>query len=168
MSEMQSPMSSFMLDVMRIVRCTEHIFNIAVQTALNAITETNFEVEVPAADTTASEGEGWARYSTAALDRCAKEVLSKKEAYRIALSSDPVGIVRKLINGCCASHLRREDLQAAIVHFNDTLPKGEVKLHVLELLRDMEVRWSSTFLMIDRLLYLYRVCTLTRHRAHHC
>ena len=78
--------------------------------------------------------------------------------YALALSRDPIQLLRSLINDCRASSQRREDFLATIDEGNRSKDWADGKeLPVAELLRDMEVRWSSTYLMIDRALELYQV-----------
>ena len=94
--------------------------------------------------------------------------------YRDALQGDPVGRVRKLVSECRASGQRRSKLRTVIRNGNEmkswpqtmidfdspTLPdalKTGGKLPEVQLLRDCETRWSSTFLMITRVLTLYPV-----------
>ena len=80
-------------------------------------------------------------------------------AYAIALDSDVVGKVRSLVSACRASGQRREDLRSTIMEGNSSksFPDGK-ELRNVQLLRDMDVRWSSTYLMIDRVIELYPVC----------
>lgn len=94
--------------------------------------------------------------------------------YGDALQGDPIGRVRKLVSDCRASGQRRRALQDVIRDSNkmkswpqtvmdfdslmlpDALKTGGV-LPDVQLLRDCETRWSSTFLMITRVLTLYPV-----------
>lgn len=71
--------------------------------------------------------------------------------------------------------MRRKGLAETIKEGNDS-PGGwnGEKLRVLQLLKDVETRWSSTFLMIDRMLELYPVRThpaihlVKLYTKHHC
>ena len=90
------------------------------------------------------------------------------EEYRKALAADIIGIVRKLVSACWASGQRREDFVLTILEGNEagswTDSNGNpLPLPVLQLLRDCETRWSSTFLMLDRVLTLLPV--RTSHRS---
>lgn len=82
--------------------------------------------------------------------------LQANPAYAEALARDPVKIARQLVAVCHASGQRREELKQVIVqgnregHFPEPLPE-------VQLLRDVDTRWSSTFMMIDRVLTLYPV-----------
>ncbi|KAL1684960.1 ribonuclease H-like domain-containing protein [Schizophyllum commune] len=77
-----------------------------------------------------------------------------------ALSSDVVAAARAIVVALRASGLRREDLSEVIRIGNlekvwrDQHGKP-VALPDVTLLRDVDTRWSSTFLMINRLLVLY-------------
>lgn len=76
--------------------------------------------------------------------------------YRTALEADVVMSARQLVTACRASGQRRDD-------FADVIRDGNIQgawgkegesLRAVVLLKDMEIRWSSTFLMIDRVLEL--------------
>ena len=56
-----------------------------------------------------------------------------------------------------ASGQRREDFAMVISDGNKAGIFGPEGLREVVLLKDMDVRWSSTFLMIDRVLELYPV-----------
>ena len=86
------------------------------------------------------------------------------QGYRTALTSDVVGTARKLVTACRTSGQRREDFTLTIWEGNEagSWKDSEGKrflLPVLQLLRDCEIRWSSTFLLLDRVLTLLPVCT---------
>ena len=88
------------------------------------------------------------------------EALRADPAYADALQNDPVKRARQLVTACRASGLRREAFAKTITEGNESGAFGEGKqLRQVQLLRDVSTRWSSTFLMIDRLLELYPVCT---------
>ncbi len=79
-----------------------------------------------------------------------------------ALSHDPVGKIRNLVAYCRQSDRRRIEFRATIEDGNQAqLWEDEqgnpIQLPLLQLLRDCETRWSSTFLMIKRALHLYPV-----------
>ena len=86
------------------------------------------------------------------------------EEYRTALAADIIGMARKLVTASQVSGQRREDLELTIREGNQagswTDSKGDpLPLPELQLLRDCETRWSSTFLMLDRVLTLLPVRT---------
>ena len=82
-------------------------------------------------------------------------------AYKQAILANPIGKKRGLVAACRSSGQRRRQLKQTIIDGNLTgywkgkLPGGGEKLPLVNLLRDCETRWSSTFLMVDRaLLYI--------------
>lgn len=77
-------------------------------------------------------------------------------SYAEALTSDPVGQTRKIVGVCRASGGRRKDLTSTIEEGNKSKSWGEV-IRVVQLLRDCETRWSSTYNMVDRTMELYPV-----------
>lgn len=83
--------------------------------------------------------------------------------YCAALAADVIGTARKLVAACRVSGQRREDFELTICEGNEagswTDSEGNpFSLPVLQLLRDCETRWSSTFLLLDRVLMLLPVC----------
>ncbi|KAL1691530.1 hypothetical protein GGG16DRAFT_53277 [Schizophyllum commune] len=78
-------------------------------------------------------------------------------AYQDALKADVVSKARKLINAIRSSGQRREAFEKSIKTQNDKGGWGDPPqlLRVVGLLRDVDTRWSSTLVMIDRLLELY-------------
>lgn len=81
------------------------------------------------------------------------------EEYRTALTADIVGTVRKLVAASRNSGQRREDFELTIREGNKAgswmdSEGNSLPLPVLQLLRDCETRWSSTFLMLDRVVTL--------------
>lgn len=87
------------------------------------------------------------------------------DGYRAVLEADVIGTTRKLVTACRASGQRREDLKLTIKEGNEAGSwidsEGDpFSLPILELLRDCETRWSSTFLLLDRVLTLLPVRTL--------
>lgn len=77
--------------------------------------------------------------------------------YARAVESNPVGHTRNIVAVCRKSGQRREELQRVIVSGNEQCVWA---LRTVQLLRDCETRWSSTFNMIDRLIELYPVSNL--------
>ncbi len=75
----------------------------------------------------------------------------------MALKNDAVARVRRLVQACRALDERRKELRAIIVEGNASKSWGELPLPLHQLLKDVDTRWSSTFLMIDRALTLYLV-----------
>ncbi|KAJ7189942.1 hypothetical protein GGX14DRAFT_382718 [Mycena pura] len=96
------------------------------------------------------------------------QLLRDNVAYWQALFHDPVGSARSLVTACRASGQRRDA-------FEDTIKEGNKEggfgdplevLRVVGLLKDVETRWSATFLTIDRLLEQYLVCFLLNEFHH--
>lgn len=88
---------------------------------------------------------------------------SETERYLQALESLPVDACRSSVFACRSSGLRREAIRQLIIDGNAMgrfqLPSGLAYIvPLLELLRDMPTRWSSTYNMIKRYLVLYPVC----------
>lgn len=71
--------------------------------------------------------------------------------YATAVQSDPVGRTRQIVTTCRKSGQHREGLQKLIATGSDT------NVRLVQLLRDCETRWSSTFNMIDRFIELHPV-----------
>ena len=89
-----------------------------------------------------------------------------EKAYNNALANDPVVRCRSLVAACRASGQCREDFMATIEEANSTsaFPDGQ-PIRCIQLLRDVDTRWSSIFLMIDRVLELYPISTYLFFRA---
>lgn len=90
------------------------------------------------------------------------------QAYSDALASDPVARCRSLVTTCRASGQRREELMNMIKEGNTSNAWGkedeeDIRLREVQLLRDVDTRWSSTFLMIDRVLELYPASSIFSH-----
>ncbi len=79
-----------------------------------------------------------------------------RRPYANALRYDVVGLARTLVTKCRASDQRRKELRSIITEGNEGGGWGENSepIALLQLLKDVDTRWSSTFLMIDRLLEL--------------
>ncbi|KAJ7604850.1 ribonuclease H-like domain-containing protein, partial [Roridomyces roridus] len=109
------------------LRCFPHVINLAVGAFLTALSK------IP---TAGGSGVWW------------------------ALGGDPVAQARTLVTACRSSGQRREALVRIIKAGNEAHDWGNVddeefELRVVGLLKDVDTRWSSTFLMIDRLLEQY-------------
>ncbi len=120
---------------MLLPRCFPHIVNIAVQTILKELKDNPFFPVV----------------------ECGADILADElVSYAEALNSDPVGQTRGIVGVCRASGGRRKELKCAIEDGNKSNTWGEI-IRVVQLLRDCETRWSSTYNMIDRTMELYPV-----------
>ncbi|KAF5378856.1 hypothetical protein D9615_006941 [Tricholomella constricta] len=123
------------------IRCFPHVTNIAVKTGVKRITELAEEdVEV-----LLEEIEEVTEHEPTCDDL----------EYLDALQSDVVAAARKLVSACRSSGQRREDLKDTIETGNLTGIFSAKGIRVVALLRDVDTRWSSMFLMIDRVLELY-------------
>jgi hypothetical protein len=80
---------------------------------------------------------------------------SNDDIYTCALQSDVVATARQLVNACRASGQQREDFRNVIQKGNKDGIFGVEGLREVTLMKDMDIRWSATFLMIDRVLELY-------------
>lgn len=87
--------------------------------------------------------------------------LENDELYLNFLKGDVVGSARKLVTACRASGQRRDELRKTIEDGNAAggwvVGDDKILLRVVELLKDVDTRWSSIFNMIDRVLELYPV-----------
>jgi hypothetical protein len=142
----------------RLNRCFPHVINLAVQ-AIYAMLKDDSGSDI--------------QYLLGNLPELTEEALQTMdlpdgvtiEQYRAALAADIIGTVRKLVTVCRASGQRREDFELTIQEGNEsrswTDSEGNpLPLPVLQLLRDCETRWSSTFFLLDRVLTLLPVCAL--------
>jgi len=139
-------------------RCFPHVINLAVQ-AIYATLK----------DGSSSD----AQYLLGNIPEVTEEALQTMplpdgvtiEEYRAALVADVIGTARKLVAACRSSGQRREDFELTIQEGNEAgswidSEGNSFSLPVLQLLRDCEIGWSSTFLLLDRVLTLLPVCTL--------
>ena len=86
-----------------------------------------------------------------------------RDDYVQVLAADVLGTARKLIAACRISGKRREEFLDTILHgnTNETWKDDDgnpISMNALQLLRDCETRWSSTYLMVDRVLVMLPVC----------
>ncbi|KAF7326525.1 HAT family dimerization domain-containing protein [Mycena venus] len=109
----------------RCIRCFPHIVNLACKAVLGAITDMDF-----AASGSADFIPDPTR-ATTFLD---------------AIARDPVATIRTTVRVIRASSLRRQ-------YFSEVLKALQQK--DLQLLRDVDTRWSSTLIMIDRAILLH-------------
>ncbi|KAJ2918846.1 hypothetical protein MD484_g1605, partial [Candolleomyces efflorescens] len=121
------------------IRCFPHIINLAVKSGLGLLTQLGvFDEE---------------------LDSEFLELM-QNSTYISLLQSDVVKLARQLVNFIRDSGQRREDFESVIRSGNESKSWGSddnqqpILLRIVGLLRDVDTRWSSTFLMIDRVLEL--------------
>lgn len=126
-----------------VCRCFPHVVNIAVDHALEALTEVDTVME-------ALRTEG--------------SLTPQDKAYLEALRNNILNRCRDVVTTCRASSQRLDDFEDSIADANRSSVWGQDTSGVLisvsparQLLRDMVIRWSSKFLMIDRVLELLPV-----------
>ncbi|KAJ6548091.1 hypothetical protein B0H10DRAFT_1851448, partial [Mycena sp. CBHHK59/15] len=122
-------------------RCFPHVINIAVQTALKVLSalpdfvpgETPEDLEIT--PELAADPDYWA-----------------------VLKDDVISLARSLVTACRASGQRRDDFEETIEKGNENGGWGDPPelLRIVGLLKDVDTRWSSIFLMVDRVLELYQ------------
>lgn len=138
--------------------CFAHVVNLAVQAIYAALKDGH------------GLGEQYLLGGSAYVDEATLRDLVLPEgvtvdSYLKALKADVLGVARKLIAACRASGRRREEFVDTIVKGNQNMswPKVNgtyVPMDVLQLLRDCDTRWSSTYLMVDRALVMLPVCSI--------
>ena len=121
--------------------CFPHVVNISVQTVIKELNENPYDPVIQSAPNPSAPTEALKQYAAALL-------------------SKPIDKTREVVATCRRSGQRQADLKAIIEKGNDTSswPTPEGKIRVLQLLRDCETHWSSTFNMIDHMMGLYPVC----------
>jgi len=85
------------------------------------------------------------------------EELEALRAYDTAIKTDPVGKARTIVSTCRSSGQRRADLRDIIVAGCE---QKIWKLRPVQLLRDVETRWSSLRCMVGRVIELYPVSNI--------
>jgi hypothetical protein len=140
---------------LRFFRCLPHIINLSVKAALKVFgTPSAFEWDnEDFSDDDDDENNGW-------LDMSYIEDEDDDEEYIESLKTDVIAAARHLVTACRASGQRREGFRQTIEEGNKNRSFGEKGLRVVTLLRDMDIRWSFTYLMVDRVLELYPVCCI--------
>ncbi|KAH7904017.1 hypothetical protein BJ138DRAFT_1019726, partial [Hygrophoropsis aurantiaca] len=113
-----------------IISCFPHIVNLACKAVLSAITNINF-----------------------AKDNAANFVPGgpPPDDFLAAVNRDPIATVRTVGRVIRASSIRRQYFSAIL---------SALKQKDLQLLRDVDVRWSSTLLMIECAILLCAVCAV--------
>ncbi|KAJ8456137.1 hypothetical protein ONZ45_g18814 [Pleurotus djamor] len=125
--------------LLRMTMCFPHVINIAVKTGLKYMTSISDEdPEVSRAD----------------IEELFPESTPTPSDYQRALKTDLIGRVRKLVNAIRASGQRRQGLKEVIDAGNLSHAFSE-EIKALNLIRDVDTRWSAIYLMIERFLYLH-------------
>lgn len=139
--------------------CFPHVINLAVQAIYAALKDgKGLEQQYLLG--------GFGCIDKAALERMTLPPGVTKEDYLAALTADVLGTARKVIATCRVSGKRREEFLDTILEGNldETWVDDDgnpMSREALQLLRDCETRWSSTFLMVDRFLVMLPVCLIT-------
>ncbi|TFK58402.1 hypothetical protein BDN72DRAFT_873178 [Pluteus cervinus] len=126
------------------IRCFPHVVNISVKTGLKYLTK-------------AMVGEDDADFVSPEDVQEDDEQVPHDDAdidYLEVLEDDIIAMIRKLVNSIRASDQRREALAEAIRSGNEA-NEYDPPIREVSLLRDVDTRWSSIYLMIDRFLELY-------------
>ncbi len=149
-------------------RCFPHVVNISVKHGLTALTKVDlssaFLEETVDSISTLNDPEGESDPQLDEIDSdCAAAsniFLQNDPEYMEALRNDPIKRAQELVNVCRVSGQRREELMEIIKAGNQTgaFPKP---IPEVQLLRNVDTRWSSIYLMIDHLLELYPVCYMS-------
>ncbi len=149
-------------------RCFPHVVNISVKHGLTALTKVDissaFSEDSVTSTTTLSDLEGETDPELDQIDSdsaaASNLFLQNDPEYLAALQNDPIKRAQELVNVCRVSGQRREELMEIIKEGNKTgaFPKPVPEV---QLLRNVDTRWSSIYLMIDRLLELYPVCYIS-------
>ncbi|KZT30252.1 hypothetical protein NEOLEDRAFT_1153531 [Neolentinus lepideus HHB14362 ss-1] len=132
------------------VQCFPHVINIAVKTALKVLSGSTVVLPDELSD-------------MMELPNVVAPDIDDDE-YLEALNGDPVACARSLVTACRASDQCRTDFWKMIQEGNEG-NLFDVNLPENELLRDVDTRWSLTFLMIDWVLELYPVISCFLNHA---
>lgn len=136
------------------IRCFPHVINLAVQAIYTGMKSHPYAaLPLPELEGTSDP--------TALLPNFGMTRVEVIEHLDV-LASDLVGTIRKTVAACRASGQRRSDFKATIEEGNSdkfwrNVDGTVLKIPVLQLLRDCDTRWSSTFMMLDRTMGLYPV-----------
>jgi hypothetical protein len=117
------------------MRCFPHIINIAVQTFVKELKEHPEMVLLASGDSPVD---------------CFN--------YETVLRGDPIDKARKTVTALRVSKQRREDLQMVIMEGNRDHVFDQ-PIRNVQLLRDVDTRWSALRNMIARFVELYPVCS---------
>jgi hypothetical protein len=91
-----------------------------------------------------------------------KLLTTHMESQRTSITTDTIKRCRELVAAVRLTSQRREDFRKTM---GEGVVSGAYTGDQLELIRDMAIRWSSTFYMINRFLQLSEVCTLLHIRC---
>jgi hypothetical protein len=135
-------------------RCLPHIINLSVKAGLKQITEVHSTD--PETENQDDEDENnWLISS---------DIASRDEEYQQILRGDVIAEGRHIVTACRLSGQHREEFTEIIKEGNKSGRFGQGGLRVVALLRYMDIRWSSTYLMVDRVLEMYPVSNFTQNK----
>jgi hypothetical protein len=124
-----------------------------VQAALKALPRTSLSPTTPGSDLTAPSN-----------NIPQRELRPSDNEYRAILESDVLKKARHFVGASRRSGQRRQGLAATITEGNE---KGSWKIIPTQLASDMEVRWSSTHFMLQRIIELFPVSSEYQHFNSH-
>lgn len=96
--------------------------------------------------------------SGAVRDSMSTEEVEVLKNYEAAIQADPIGKSRSIVSTCRSSGQRRVELREIILDGNRS---GLWKLRLVQLLRDVDTRWSALFGMIGRVIELYQASPIS-------
>ena len=136
-------------------RCLPHIINLSVKAGLKQITEVNSTDPETENQDDEDEDDWW----------LSSDIASRDEEYQRILQGDIIAEARHIVTACRSSGQRREEFTEIIKEENKSGTFGQDGLRVVALLRDMDIRWSSTYLMVDHVLEMYPVSNFTQNNC---
>ena len=134
-------------------RCLPHIINLSVKAGLKQITEVD-STDPETENQDDEDEDDWLLSS---------DIASRDEEYQWILWGDVIDEAWYIVTACRSSGQRREEFTEIIKEGNKSGTFGQGGLHVVALLRDMDIHWSSTCLMVDRVLEMYPVSNFTQN-----
>ena len=160
-----NPMANRLMIWYLLFRCFPHVINIAVKSGLALLTKIP---KVKKITENKTPNTGWETEDKDDGDDGTSMVsygddFSADWVYNQAIEADPIVQCWKLIANCWASGQHHENLQATITDANEAGlfsrdDKGvDIELPSLQLLCDIDTRWSSIYLMVEQALDLYPV-----------
>ena len=134
-------------------RCLPHIINLSVKAGLKKITEVN-STDPKTENQDDEDEDNWLLLS---------DIASRDDEYQQILRGDVIAEARHIVTACRSSGQQCEEFMEIIKEGNKSGTFGQGGLRVVALLRDMDIHWSSTYLMVDRVLEMYLVSNFTQN-----
>lgn len=145
-------------------RCFPHVINIAVQTGVRQLTTPPTDIPNPFPEDEDWDDPVWASdFEPGQYTITRNARLMQDTVYCLALQEDPIAQARNMVRAAKASGRRREEFQDTIREGNQAKRFGDVSLPESVLLLDVDTRWSSIYVMVDRVLELNQVEFPLRH-----